>query len=311
MDIVFLPSMLAICIKVGIFARYHESLRRENLNLGLLFLSLLMLNLIELLTINPTQFSQTAMMTFLLAYYCCAIFVVHSFITVALQYSQFKWQPKALKIILNLLMATTILAVIFSRRVIADVEVIFQVYSITRVAGDAYWVFQLYTVAGLLFATSVLVIGSMRLAGNIGRQRCLMVLISTSIPVLTAFVVMSLMALDVQINAAFFLPLALSVMLALMVYAEEKSRLFRLLTFVPYTKERSFHRNVLAAIDDCIGINDDPRSQRPLNLKLMMKNLEGMVVEHVLGYYEGNQKKAAGALGVSEATVSRRTRNGQ
>ena len=40
----------------------------------------------------------------------------------------------------------------------------------------------------------------------------------------------------------------------------------------------------------------------------MMKELENSVVEHVLGYYGGNQKKAASALGVSEATLSRRAR---
>jgi len=39
-----------------------------------------------------------------------------------------------------------------------------------------------------------------------------------------------------------------------------------------------------------------------------MKALEGTVVEHVLHYYQGNQKMTASALGVSEATLSRRVR---
>lgn len=97
-------------------------------------------------------------------------------------------------------------------------------------------------------------------------------------------------------------------MLGVLVYAEEKSRLFKLLTFIPFTRERKLHKKILAQITDCIAINDDPSTQQSINLKHMMREFEGLVVEHVLDYYGGNQKRTASALGVSEATVSRRAR---
>lgn len=97
-------------------------------------------------------------------------------------------------------------------------------------------------------------------------------------------------------------------MLGIMVYAEESSRLFKLLTFIPFTKERKLHKKILNQITNCVAINDDPARQQPINLKLMIKEFESLVVDHVLDYYDGNQKLAASALGVSEATISRRAR---
>ena len=101
---------------------------------------------------------------------------------------------------------------------------------------------------------------------------------------------------------------AFTVMLSILVYAEEKARLFRLLTFIPYTRERKLHKQLLSQVTDCIAINDNPAEQQSIHLRQMMREFEGSVVEHVLDYYGGNQKKTASALGVSEATVSRRAR---
>lgn len=305
MELLVLPSFLAIGLKIGIFLRYHGSLRRENINLGVFFLAIFLLNIVELLSINAA-YAESMMMLILLSYYCCVIFIIHSYINLCLNYSEFKWQTSKIKIALNLLLAGMILALIFSRSVIAGAEA--SSYSITRIAGDNYWIFQLYALGGLVLAITLLIRGLLRADSNISRQRCLVVLISTATPVLVTIAVIGMMAIGLAINGAIFMSLALTLMLALMVYAEEKTRLFRLLTFVPYSRERKFHQEILARVTDCMIIKDDPSQQQPLQLKQMMRSFEGAVVEHVLSYYDGNQKKAATVLGVSEATLSRRAR---
>lgn len=305
MDVLILPSLLAISLKIGIFIRYQNSLRRENLSLGIFFLSVFLINIVELLGINQ-DFPEQTMMLFLLSFYCCTIFIIHAYIGLALDYSQFKWHSSKIKTGLNLVLALLLVGLIFDRSIIAGVEAAGP--SLTKVPGENYWIFQLYVVGGLFFALGLLIRGLTQLTSNIGRQQCLVILLSTSTPVLITFMVIGLQSLGVQITSVIFLSLSFTVMVAIMVFAEEKTRLFHLLTFVPFTRERKLHKQLLTHITDCIAINDDPAAQQPIQLKQMMREFEGSVVEHVLGYYGGNQKKAASALGVSEATVSRRAR---
>ena len=305
MELLIIPSVLAISIKIAIFLRYHSSLRRENIDLGIFFLAVFFLNVFEMLSIKSEFAAQTSMLI-LLAYYCCVIFTIHGFVNVALACSGFNWHTSRIKLAMNIVLALLVVNLIFNRALIAGVEPMSS-YTLTRIAGEAYWVFQLYLLAGLLFGIYLLCYGMARSGSNLARQKCLVILISAATPVVVAASVVLAMAAGFNINGAIFMSLSLSLMLGLMVYAEEKTRLFRLLTMMPYTRERKFHKQLLNKITDCVSISDDP-TQRSLNLKQMMKELEGSVVEHVLGYYGGNQKKAASALGVSEATVSRRAR---
>lgn len=305
MELLIIPSVLAISIKIGIFLRYHKSLSRENIDLGLFFLAVFFLNIFEMLSIQSAYSPDTSLLI-LQAYYCCVIFTVHGFMNVALQYSQFDRHSNRIRLALNITLAVMIVTTLFSHGVIAGVEEMNH-FTLTRIPGDFYWMFQAYLVAGLILAVAFLVRGLLHASSNVARQKCLVVLISAATPVLMSFTVVGLMAAGVAINGVIFMSLSLSVMLGLIVYAEEKTRLFRLLTFMPYTRERQFHKEMLARITDCVAVSDTP-GEHTVNLKQMMKDLEGSVVEHVLSYYGGNQKKAANALGVSEATLSRRAR---
>jgi DNA-binding protein Fis len=308
MELLIIPSVLAISIKIGIFMRYHQSLRRENLDLGIFFLAVFFLNLFEMLSIQ-TDFASDTSLLILLAYYCCVIFTIHGFLNVALTYSQYDRETPRIKLALNLILAGLICGMFFTRGIIAGVEPM-NSFTLTRIPGDFYWMFQLYLLGGLSAAVALLIRGILHADSSFARQKCMVVLIAAATPVLMASSVVALMAFGIQVNGAIFMSLALSIMLGLMVFAEEKTRLFRLLTIMPYTRERRLHKQLLQQITDCVSISDDPNDQA-INLKQIMKDLEGSVVEHVLGYYDGNQKKAANALGVSEATLSRRARSCQ
>jgi DNA-binding protein Fis len=120
--------------------------------------------------------------------------------------------------------------------------------------------------------------------------------------------VLAIMASGLQITAALLMPIAISLMLGIIVYAEEKTRLFQLLTLVPYSAERKLHKLLIHKMTHFLLMDGDTSTQPELNLKHLMKDLEISVVEHVIHYYNGNQKLAAKALGVSEATISRRAR---
>lgn len=308
MELLILPSVLAICIKIGIFLRYHESLRRENFDLGIFFLAVLFLNLFELLSIQ-SEFAADTSLLILLAYYCCVIFTIHGFINVALTYSQFDWHTGKIKLTLNLVLAGIISGMLFTRGIVAGVEPM-NSFTLTRIPGDYYGLFPAYLFLGLILAVGLLIRGILHADSNFARQKCLVVLIAAATPVLMAMSVVAMMAFGVPVNGVIFMSLSLSIMLGLIVFAEEKTRLFRLLTIMPYTRERRLHKELLNQITDCVSISDDPDLQG-INLKSMMKDLEGSVVQHVLSYYDGNQKKAAHALGVSEATLSRRARSRQ
>lgn len=305
MEIYVLPSLIAICLKLAIFARYHNSLRRENLNLGVFFLAALFLNIIEFVAISPDFSAQTNLLI-LSAYYCSCVFFLHAHVNLCLEYSQFSWNLRLIKIGMNILLALLVIAIIFNRNLIAGA--IPTGLTITKVEGSYYWLIQFYLLFFILFGAVLLVVGSRKLSSNLGRQRCFVMLISTLPPAMVASGVLISQELGYETSAAIFLSFALTIMLCVLVYAEEKTRLFRLLTIVPFTKERKLHKQLLNRITACLSINDDPSKNNSINLREMMKELEGNVVEHVLDYYKGNQKLTASALGVSEATVSRRAR---
>lgn len=305
MELFVIPALFAIALKVAIFLRYSESLRRANLNLGLFFIATFLLNLVELFGYQPTYEGNT-MMTVLLAYYCAAVFVIHGYINLALDYSQFKWKLSKVRVALNVILALLVVNIIFNRQIIAGVS--FTEITLTREAGSMYWLFQTYALGGVVGALALLIIGYKKQKSNLARQRCFVMIFSTFPLVLTTVVIVATMATGSTVTAAFLMPVAISLMLGIIVYAEEKTRLFRLLTFVPYTKERKLHNELLEKVTDCLLVNADPANHKELNLKQVMKEFEGSVVEHVIGYYGGNQKLAAQALGVSEATISRRAR---
>ena len=305
MELILLPSLTAICLKIAIFMRYHGSLRRENLSLGLFFLAVFLLNIVELIGLDDQYPPETRFLV-LLTYYCCMVFVIHALLNIALEYSRFSWHTRQLKIAANVILALLIVGIIFNRSIVAGAE--FTGIAPTRIAGDYYWLFSLYALGGSFFAVGLLLRGAIKLQSNLDRHRCLIVMISILPAVAVGTTVSILMAAGVNINNAMVMSLALTFMLAILVYAEEKTRLFRMLTFIPFTRERKFHKELMRQITDCIAINDDPAREKPLNLKQMMREFENLVVKHVLDYYNGNQKLTASALGVSEATLSRRAR---
>lgn len=306
MELILIPSFLAICLKLAILFRYQRSLTRENIALCIFFVAVFLWNLIELVFLDG-NYSDQVNFFLLVCAYCSIIFLVHAFLSIAIEYAKPRWQKlEQIKLALNLFLGYLVVSVIFDRGMIAGFEP--NGFTLTKIPGERYWIFQIYLLAGVLTALTLLVNGVVKLKDNLDKQRCLAVLLA-AVPAAAVgiFVVIS-QALGAGSTATIFQSLGFTLMLGVLVYAEKKSRLFKLLTFIPFTRERKLHKKILAQITDCIAINDDPSTQQPINLKHMMREFEGLVVEHVVDYYDGNQKRAASALGVSEATVSRRAR---
>jgi hypothetical protein len=305
MEILLLPALFAIVVKLAIFIRYGELLMRDNINLALFLIAACFLNVIEMFGYEHNYQGNT-MLVILLAYYCAAAFLIHSYLNLAIQFSGFSWRLPMVRRTLNTSLALLILNIIFNRHLIAGG--VYTDIAITRVAGSAYWIIQVYLVFGIVLGTTLLTRGYRHLRSNHARQRCFVMLLSTLPPSIVTLVILGSMAAGIAVTAAQFMPVAITMMLGMIVYAEEKTRLFKLLAMVPYSRERKLHRQVIEKLTDCISISDDPQSENTLNLKQMMREFEGSVVEHTVGYYSGNQKMAAQALGVSEATISRRAR---
>jgi DNA-binding protein Fis len=307
MDWFLIPSITAIIFKIVIFLRYQSSLRSETFNLCVLFLAVFLLNVVELIALGQSH-SDATTLVLLIAYHCSAIFIVHAFLNIALDYSNFIWNAQTIKLALNFVLAALTVALVFSRNLIADWTILAGSYIPTKEAGSLYWLFQFYTLGGIAFAVGLLIHGMNTHESNLQRRQCMVFLLASATPVLITAMIIILQAVGLPLSAGIFMSLASTVMLAVIVYAEEKSRLFKLMTLLPYSNERKLHNQLLEQITECVSINDDPDSRNQLNLKDMMKALEGTVVEHVLHYYQGNQKMTASALGVSEATLSRRVR---
>lgn len=269
------------------------------------FIAVFIWNLVELIGLDGDYSKNTYFLLFLTAY-CSIVFLIHAYLNIALENANSEKDLSKLKVFLNVLLGFMVVSLIFDRGIIADFEP--SGFIFTKIPGDRYWIFQLYFLGGIAAALTILARGMLKLRNNLSRARCFIILIATIPAVSVGVFVVLFQAIGLQVTSSLFQSLGFTVMLGILVYAEEKNRLFHLLTFIPFTKERKLHKKLLNQITDCIAINDDPSCQQPIKLKEMMRELEHSVVEHVLEYYEGNQKLAASALGVSEATISRRAR---
>ncbi|MCG8413761.1 MAG: hypothetical protein MI746_06025 [Pseudomonadales bacterium] len=292
-------------MKITIFFRYQKSLTTENFALLTFFVAVFIWNLVELIGLDGVYSRDTYFLLFLLAY-CSIVFVVHAYLCIALENAAGGKDLSKLKTFLNVMLGYLVISIIFDRGMIADIEP--NGFTFTKIPGDRYWIFQLYFLGGIATALTILVRGMLKLGDNLSRARCLVILIATIPSASVGVSVVLFQAIGLQVTSSLFQSLGFTLMLGILVYAEEKSRLFRLLTFIPFTKERRLHKKIMNQVTTCIAINDDPSTQQPINLKQMMREFEGLVVEHVLEYYQGNQKLTASALGVSEATISRRAR---
>jgi DNA-binding protein Fis len=176
-------------------------------------------------------------------------------------------------------------------------------YSITRVPGPLYPLWQLYIVSVICVMLGALLYGSVQLEELLQRRRSFALLIGLSPLLGTGIVILISMQLGMAINGTMLLSLMSSFFLLTLLYTEQRYNLFRLLSFVPYTPERELNRRFEQAVNK---IRQDSYTATDNGFKEPLKELETLCLQMAVYAADGNKTQAARNIGISSATLHRK-----
>ena len=187
------------------------------------------------------------------------------------------------------------LFVLFSDSIISDVRSIS--YTITRVPGEYYFVAPVYSVVMLLSAVGSSIYGYRKAEQHFSRIQSMYVLLSVFFLALPIIVAIIFMAFGYEVNASVILPIGVSMFLVIITYGLNAEGLYDLRVWIPGTVmfklHRSFHKEFMLNLDGT-----------EMSAKERNQAHEKRYIIQALIQANGNQKKAAQLLDVSESTIS-------
>ena len=170
-------------------------------------------------------------------------------------------------------------------------------YTVTRIAGEYYPVFQLYAVLMLILSISTCIYGFKKAEHHFTRIQSMYVLIAVFFLALPIVIAIVLMLFEIKVNAAIILPIGTSIFLVVMTYGLNAEGLYDLRVWIPGTVmfklHRSFHKEFMLNLDGT-----------EMSAKERNQAHEKRYIIQALIQANGNQKKAAKLLDVSESTIS-------
>ena len=176
-------------------------------------------------------------------------------------------------------------------------------YSVTRVPGNLYFIAQFYAVIQICLIIYCLSTGLKISENSIFKKQAKVLLYSTS-PFLFIFLALVfLMAIGFNVNASVIVPLATTYMLLVLIFTEEKDKLFPILLKIPFTSERKSFKAITTQIEKFLTQADNGTQA---SLKLLTSSIEKEIVSLAVNMINGSQIKAASLLNISASSLCRR-----
>ena len=107
-----------------------------------------------------------------------------------------------------------------------------------------------------------------------------------------------------KINGAVIISLMTSLMLVILIYTEKRYRLFKFLSYVPYTREHELRTRANRLVEQMI--DDLFNGESAVNFKDIRSEFETTLIEIAIESTGGNKTHAAKILGIGKATLHRK-----
>ena len=293
------PSLLVFAvILVLLCMRRWRALLAGNTLVSILLALLLLMNLIEVITYGNLYRNYEALIR---AYYFAATASASVFLLMSEKLNRVSLFPrKKLGYVVVTLTVLLELAILFSDGIIAGYTR--TSFTILREPGSYYWVFQLYSLATLTLAPW-LIYRSIGQAGNPLEKRRHIVILFAFIPIcLMSIGVILAMQGGLNMNLSIYLPIGTLFFFVIYLFTENKHNLFRLLVFIPFSRERAAY---LELNERVIGYIARAQTNEVISLRELMHDIEKSIIADVLEIKDGNHSLAAEMLSVSLSTVYR------
>lgn len=288
-----IPSLSAIVIKGLIFWYWRKNLLHLDKWMWMLLLGMLGLNIAELLIfITPFTGPGGLSLFILKLYYACSLFVGVGFLSVALKLKE--WYSKKIEKVMYALLVVSTIATVGPNLAIVGAESIG--YSITRIAGDFYWVIQVTLLFTMFAGLATLAICLQKNENSPAGRRSLALILGAMPTIFVVTFVLMAMQQGYKINATLLTSISTNLWLLVFVYTEKDVGLFKFLSLIPATSEFKISRKVTESLY-FVGKTD---------LGEVVANFEKVVLNEALKQSEGNKTLAADMLGISRTTLRRK-----
>lgn len=182
---------------------------------------------------------------------------------------------------------------LFTRLIIADVAPVH--YSLTRVAGSHYWMFQTSALLAVLF--TVVTLARARGAADLFIHAKATNLLIAFLPVfLFAVCVIIAMQMGFKVNAVGVLPLCMVIYVIALIQNMQPGCIPDYTIFIPWSKKARLIRSLTKHVRNVY------REGMVHNTK---REYQELLIDYALDIYGGNQTKAAQWLKVSQSWISR------
>ena len=176
-------------------------------------------------------------------------------------------------------------------------------YSVTRIAGGAYWAVPVYAALVLLSCFGVLIRGYFRARHPFAKVEIVYALLGMGCLFLPIAVVLPLMLAGFEVNATVVLPLGMLCFLGMTVYTSRNNSIKDPRVLMPFSRQRAFYKAFKAEF--LIRREDE------LSIRDQKKNLEKVLIARALRDYEGilKQWEIADKIGISHSGLSKKRRD--
>ncbi|NKB61850.1 MAG: hypothetical protein GKR95_06825 [Gammaproteobacteria bacterium] len=300
--LIYIPVVTALAIKLFLLYQYRTSWITSAVSKT--FLGLLVLQTIaSVIEIASLYYGSSPTLPFfsalLLKIYYVTLFWLLAFllqISMLIAYQELNRKGGIAVYVIATMMTAVML---FTDWLVVDARSIG--YTVTRVPGDFYSIVPIYGLALSLFAIGVCIYGYRILENQFERLRCMYLLISVCSLTAPILVSLMLMSLGYEVNAAVILPIGITLFLITLSYALGNDRLYDIRMWIPFTQafrlDMARHKEFFVHYD---GSEMLAKERRTLH--------EKRYLIRALSMANGNQKKAAERLGISESAISVKAR---
>jgi hypothetical protein len=260
--LIILPAVLALVFKGGIYAYAHFS-RTHNLQTRLYLFALFALSVQNIAEIShfhtllvQDQMPDLDVTVFYAASIAALAFFLHLAITIASErpsrhISIGVFTVYLFAVVLELLLFFTPWLIVGYTRIGDSLTG----YSVTRVPGQLYGIFELYVVGGIASIIGLLILSAYRIGNAYRRSKATVTLIAILPMAITAITVIVSLRLGQRIfNASVLMPLSITFFLVVSAYAIHQHRLFDIEFFIPWSKVRkrktAFYRRIRSTISE-------------------------------------------------------------
>jgi hypothetical protein len=232
------------------------------------------------------------------AYWSIVGYYVFTFITIALlPFIATELTEKGVNHYLTIIAIATTAAILslllFTRLIIADAAPVH--YSLTRVPGSHYWMFQTSALLAVLFTVATLA-RACRSADRFIHAKATNLLIAFLPVFLFAFSVIIAMQMGLKVNAVGILPLCMLIYIVALTQNMHPEQIPDYTIFIPWSKKSRLIRKLTQHVRSVY------REGMVHNTK---REYQESLIDYALDIYDGNQTKAAQWLKVSQSWISR------